>query len=112
MSLELAELIARRFAVLSEPMRVRLLDAMHAAGEASVGELAATLGAGHANVSKHLQLMLGERMVARRREGPWAYYRVADPSLIALCEAVCAGVRRSLAELSASVDVSTIQEER
>jgi ArsR family transcriptional regulator len=112
LSPELAELIARRFAVLSEPVRVRLLDAMHAAGEASVGELAATLGASHANVSKHLQLMLGERMVARRREGPWAYYRVADPSLIALCEAVCAGVRQSLAELSAIVDAPTIQEER
>jgi DNA-binding transcriptional ArsR family regulator len=109
LSLELAELIARRFAALSEPVRVRLLDAMHAAGEASVGELALALGASHANVSKHLQLMLGERMVARRREGPRAYYRIADPSLIALCEAVCAGVRQSLAELSAIVDVPTVQ---
>jgi DNA-binding transcriptional ArsR family regulator len=110
LSPDLAELIARRFAVLSEPVRVRLLDAMHAAGEASVGELADTLAASHANVSKHLQLMLGERMVARRREGPRAYYRIADPSLIALCEAVCAGVRQSLAELSAIVDVPTMEE--
>jgi DNA-binding transcriptional ArsR family regulator len=110
---ELAELIARRFSVLSDPLRVRLLDAMHAAGEASVGELAAALGAGHANVSKHLQLMLGERMVSRRRDGPRAYYRIADPSLIALCEAVCAGVRQSLAECSAIVDpTSTLQEAR
>ena len=36
---ELAELIARRFAVLGEPTRVRLLNTMHAAGEASAGEL-------------------------------------------------------------------------
>jgi DNA-binding transcriptional ArsR family regulator len=42
---ERAELIARRFSALSEPVRVRLLDATHAAGEASVGELAQALGA-------------------------------------------------------------------
>jgi DNA-binding transcriptional ArsR family regulator len=112
LSPDLAELIARRFAVLSEPVRVRLLDAMYAAGEASVGELAVTLGASQANVSKHLQLMLGERMVARRRDASRVYYRVADPSLIALCEAVCAGVRQSLAELSAIVDAPMLQEER
>jgi len=111
LSPDLAELIARRFAVLSEPVRVRLLDAMHASGEASVSELAEALGASHANVSKHLQLMLGERMVARRREGPRAYYRIADPSLIALCEAVCAGVRQSLAELNAIVDLPTTAQE-
>jgi DNA-binding transcriptional ArsR family regulator len=111
LSPEFAELIARRFAVLAEPLRIRLLDAMHASGEASVGELAAALGATHANVSKHLQLMLAERMVTRRREGPRAYYRIADPSLIALCEEVCAGVRQSLAELSAIVEVSTTVQE-
>ncbi len=111
LSPEFAELIARRFAVLSEPLRVRLLDAMHVSGEASVSELAAAIDASHANVSKHLQLMLGERMVARRREGSRAYYRIADPSLIALCEEVCAGVRQSLQELNAIVEVPTTVQE-
>jgi DNA-binding transcriptional ArsR family regulator len=107
LSEELAGLIARRFSVLAEPMRLRLLDAIHASGEASVGELATAVGATHANVSKHLQLMLAERMVVRRREGPRAYYRIADPGLIALCEQVCAGVRQSLHELRAIVEEST-----
>ena len=99
LTIELAELIARRFAVLAEPNRVRLLDAMHARDEASVGDLAEAVGASHANVSKHLQLMLAERMVARRREGNRALYRISDPTLMALCEQVCAGARQSLAEL-------------
>lgn len=84
---------------------------MHVSGEASVSELAAAIDASHANVSKHLQLMLGERMVARRREGSRAYYRIADPSLIALCEEVCAGVRQSLQELNAIVEVPTTVQE-
>jgi DNA-binding transcriptional ArsR family regulator len=89
---DLGELIARRVAVLAEPVRVRLLDSMHAPGEASVGELAEALG---------------------RHEGPRSYYRIAGLSLIALCEAVCAGVRHALAELNAIVDLpTTVQEAR
>jgi DNA-binding transcriptional ArsR family regulator len=101
---DLAEVIARRFAVLAEPTRVRLLDAMHALDEASVGELAEAIGAGHANASKHLQLMLGERMVGRRRDGNRVLYRIADPTLMALCEQVCAGARQSLAELHSIIE--------
>ena len=42
---EFVELIARRFAALGDPMRVRLLDALRCRGEASVGELADALDA-------------------------------------------------------------------
>ncbi len=96
--------------MLGEPSRLRLLDAMHERGEASVGELAEALDASHANVSKHLNLLLGERMVSRRREGPRALYRISDPSLIELCEEVCAGIRQSLRELNALIDDPTNQE--
>jgi ArsR family transcriptional regulator len=100
---ELASLIARRFATLGEPTRVRLLNAMHSAGEASVGALAEAVGGTQANVSKHLNLLLAERMVARRREGTRALYRIADPTLIRLCDEVCAGVEQQLLELSSVV---------
>ena len=101
---DLAELVARRFAVLGEPNRIRLLDALHERGEASVGELAGVVGATHANVSKHLNLLLAERMVSRRRDGTRALYRISDPSLTRLCEDVCEGVRQSLRELHALID--------
>ncbi|HZI90253.1 MAG TPA: metalloregulator ArsR/SmtB family transcription factor [Thermoleophilaceae bacterium] len=101
---ELAEIIARRFAVLGEPTRLRLLNLMHARGEASVSELVVATGGTQANVSKHLGVLLGERMVVRRREGSRALYRIADPTLITLCDEVCVGVREQLRELSSLVD--------
>lgn len=101
---ELAELIARRFAVLGEPTRLRLLNLMNARDELSVSDLVAATGGTQANVSKHLAVLLRERMVSRRREGSRALYRIADPTLIALCDEVCAGVREQLRELSSLVE--------
>ncbi|MBA2239823.1 MAG: helix-turn-helix transcriptional regulator [Solirubrobacterales bacterium] len=104
---ELAEIIARRFAVLGEPTRLRLLNLMHAAGEASVTELVEATGGTQANVSKHLGVLLGERMVTRRREGSRALYQIADPTLIELCDEVCAGLRDQLRELSSVIEDGT-----
>ena len=97
---ELAVLIARRFSVLGEPTRLRLLNVMHDRGEASVGELAEATASSQANVSKHLALLLGERMVARRRAGSRAIYSIADPGLMRLCDEVCSSVREQLRELN------------
>jgi len=101
---ELAELVARRFSVLGEPTRLRLLNLMHARGEASVTELVEATGGSQANISKHLGVLLGERMVARRRDGSSALYSIADPTLIAICDQVCTGVREQLRELSSLVE--------
>lgn len=101
---ELSELVARRFAVLGEPTRLRLLNLMHARGEASVSDLVEATGGSQANVSKHLGVLLSERMVTRRREGSKAIYRIADPALIRLCDEVCASLREQLHELSRLID--------
>ena len=103
---ELAELIARRFGVLGDATRLRLLNLMHASGEASVSELVEATGSSQANVSKHLALLLRERMVARRREGSRAFYRIADPTLMKLCDEVCGAVRDQLRELSTLVEAA------
>ena len=105
---ELATLIARRFAVLGETNRIRLLNALHVRGEASVGELAEAVESTHANVSKHLNVLLAERMVSRRREGARALYTISDPSLIQLCDDVCAGVRQGVRELQELVGETTV----
>lgn len=95
---ELAELIARRFRVLSEPMRIRLLDELRD-GPASVGELQAATGSSQQNVSKHLGVLLDAGLVSRSREGSYARYAIADESVFELCELVCGGVERQLGEL-------------
>jgi len=89
------ELIAGRFRVLSEPMRLRLLHAL-GEGELSVSELVEATGAGQANVSKHLGILLDSGLVARRKEGLNVFYRVADPSVFDMCESVCSSLGERL----------------
>ena len=96
---ELAELIARRFRVLSEPMRIRLLDRLRG-GEATVGELAEALSASQQNVSKHLAVLADVGILGRRKESNHVYYRVVDEGVFALCEAVCGSVQQQLRNLN------------
>lgn len=102
LSEQLAELIARRFRILAQPTRILLLDELRE-GEATVQELTEALGASQQNVSKHLQVLLDAGIVERRKDGNHAYYAVADEGVFALCEHVCGGVRRQVAELGALV---------
>lgn len=93
---EAFELIAARFRILAEPMRLRLL---HTLGqrEMSVTEIVEATGAGQANISKHLGLLLDAGLVARRKEGLNVFYRVADESIFDLCETVCESLGERLA---------------
>jgi DNA-binding transcriptional ArsR family regulator len=93
---ELADLIAGRFGLLSEPMRNRLFDRLRA-GEATVHDLAAELGSSQQNVSRHLALMTDGGLLARRKDGNCVYYRIGDESVIALCEQVRASIGERLA---------------
>lgn len=96
---ELTEAIAGRFAVLGEPLRVRLLDLIRLSGEASISELAEAAGAGYANTAKHLSLLHQARVVARRKEGARILYRIGDESVLAVCEIVCGALAQRAREL-------------
>jgi DNA-binding transcriptional ArsR family regulator len=96
----LAELIAQRFKVLAEPMRIKLLDRLRD-GDATVGELQESLGASQQNISKHLAVLLGAGMVGRSKQGTSSRYSIADPEVFALCEQVCGGLERQLRGLDA-----------
>src|SRR6478736_2151182 len=99
---DLAELIARRFRALGDPLRVRLLDLLRD-GEQTVNALADQLGAGQQNVSKHLAVLADAAMVARRKEGTHVYYRIADEGVFALCEQVCGSLHSQLSTLAAMI---------
>lgn len=86
---EQLEQVAHRFRILGEPTRLELLNLLHSADEENVQSLVATTGQSQANVSKHLRLLMEEGLVARRQDGPFAYYRIDDPMLAALCLLVC-----------------------
>jgi len=102
---DLVELIADRFRALSEPTRIKLLDRLRD-GEATVLELTELIGTTQQNVSKHLGVLQRNGIVARRKEGNFAYYRIVDEGVFALCEAVCGSLQRraeSLRQLVAGV---------
>ena len=98
---EAADVIARRFRVLAEPTRLRLLDVLRDREEASVGELAESLATSQQNVSKHLGVLSAEGFVARRKAGTSALYRITDPAVFDLCEQVCSGIEAQLSQLGA-----------
>ncbi len=87
------ELISRRFAALSEPMRLRLVHALFS-GEKTVGALVAASGGTQTNVSRHLQTLTQAHILARRREGLHVFYSIADPSIFKLCELVCGSLEK------------------
>lgn len=94
----LIEVIAQRFRVLGEPMRIRLLDRLRD-GPATVSELQQALGASQQNVSKHLGILHSAGLVSRTKDGNHARYAISDPTVFELCDQVCGGVRRQVRAL-------------
>ena len=88
MSPELLELVADRFKALAESARLRILTELRD-HEMTVSELVDATGMSQANVSKHLALLLSLGFVARRTEGRYAYYGLADARVFQLCDLMC-----------------------
>ncbi len=89
-------LIAARFKVLAEPLRLRMLIAL-SDGELSVTEIAEAVEATQPNISKHLKMLQDAGLVKRRQEGNTVYCSVADDSVFELCDVVCSSLRERLA---------------
>ncbi len=87
------ELVARRFAVLAEPMRLRLIQALFE-GEKHVNALTEETGGTQANVSRHLQTLTQAHVLSRRKEGLQVFYAISDPSIYKLCELVCGSLEK------------------
>ena len=87
------EHFVRRFAVLSDPARLRIVSLLLRAGGVSVPEIADALGLEGGEVLAHLAPLLSAGMVGDRSDGPLPRYRVIDRTLEPLCELVCSGLR-------------------
>ncbi|HEY6877606.1 MAG TPA: metalloregulator ArsR/SmtB family transcription factor, partial [Polyangiales bacterium] len=94
------EEVARYFAALSVPARLRILNALRMSAH-NVTELTELTRCTQANVSKHLSVLSANGLVARHPQGTSVYYRIADPKVFELCDLVCGQVGRRLGERSA-----------
>lgn len=76
------------FALLSEPMRLRILHAI-CDHERTVNDIVAATGATQSSVSRHLNAMHRAGALTRRRDRNFTWYGVADSTLTELCRTVC-----------------------
>ena len=93
MTAEMIEMAARRFALLGDPTRLRILHTVMEARELSVGAIAAAAGVSRFNASAHLNRLALAGLMERRRQGTTVYYRVDDESLPRICEWMCDSLR-------------------
>jgi ArsR family transcriptional regulator len=80
-----AEELAATFAVLGDPTRVRLVDAL-AHGELCVSDLSAVVGLSESAVSHQLRLLRSLRIVRARRAGRQVYYQLDDAHIRTLLD--------------------------
>lgn len=92
-------LVAARFKVLSEPLRLSILQALED-GEMSVSEITEAVESSQPNVSKHLKILQDAGLIVRRQEGNTVYYSIDDETVFELCYAVCSSLRERLAAQS------------
>lgn len=91
------DLVASYFSVLSEPMRLRIMHAI-CEEEKTVSQIVAELGATQTNISRHLNLMHRNGVLARRKEGNQVHYRAADAAMVEICRSVCNRIAAQLDE--------------
>lgn len=95
LSREVLEMVAQRFRVLAEPMRLLILQQLQE-GERSVTALTQALAVSQPNVSKHLKALQEAGFVGRRQVGTVAYYRITDEMVFDLCHTICQGLRERI----------------
>jgi DNA-binding transcriptional ArsR family regulator len=86
------EHVARRFALLGDPTRLKIVSVLHERGEAAVGEIADAASTSAANASQHLRRLAAGEIVGRRRAGQAVRYRIVDDTIEQLCAIVCGSV--------------------
>jgi ArsR family transcriptional regulator len=90
--------LARLFAALADPTRLRLLHLMDGA-EVCVCYFVEILGQSQPKISRHLAYLRNAGIVRARREGKWMHYRIerpADAGAAAILDAALEGLRSNL----------------
>ena len=96
----LFEIVSGYFALLSEPTRLKILNAI-CDGELSVSDIVERVDSTQTNVSRHLNLMYGKGVLKRRREGSLTFYAIADRNVVALCRTACV-------QMASQLDVKSV----
>ena len=88
---EVFDKAADLFAVMSTPIRLRIISAL-CQGEKNVGQLLENIGVAQPNMSQHLNILFRSGVLGKRRQGAQVFYRIADDTAAKVCRAVCTQV--------------------
>lgn len=80
--------LAKVFSILSQTSRLKILRSL-IDGEKCVSEIINATGLMQANVSKQIKVMEAAGILACRPSGLQRFYRIADPSILEICEIIC-----------------------
>jgi ArsR family transcriptional regulator len=76
-----AEELARRFAALADPVRLRLLSLIASAGEVCSCDLLEPLGKAQPTVSHHTKALAETGLIVGEKRGRWVWWRVVPGAL-------------------------------
>ena len=79
-----AELAARQFAALADPVRLRLLSLVAAQAEVCSCDLEAPLGKSQPTISHHTKVLTDAGLIAGEKRGRWMWWSVIPERLAAL----------------------------
>jgi len=85
-----AAVLARGFAALGDPVRLRLLSLIAAAGEVCACELLEPLGRSQPTVSHHTKALADAGLITGEKRGRWVWWSVVRPALAELADALAA----------------------
>jgi ArsR family transcriptional regulator, arsenate/arsenite/antimonite-responsive transcriptional repressor len=81
-----ADRLARSFSALADPVRLRLLSMVAAAGDGEICACDLVEGSGRSQptVSHHMKTLVDAGLVTREKRGLWVWYRIVPTRLDAL----------------------------
>lgn len=85
------ESVAELFALLSTPVRLKIIGAL-CHGEKNVSQLLAEIETTQPNMSQHLATLYRAGVLGKRRDSTQVYYRLQSERVATLCRAVCTQV--------------------
>jgi len=83
-----AEQLARAFAALADPVRLRLLSMIASVEEVCSCDLLVPLGKAQPTVSHHTKTLAEAGLIVGEKRGRWVYWRIIPEGLAALHQAL------------------------
>jgi ArsR family transcriptional regulator len=79
-----AEDVARAFAALADPVRLRLLSLIAAAGEVCSCDLLEPLGKSQPTISHHTKALADAGLITGEKQGRWVWWRIVPERIEAI----------------------------